>query len=77
MDAHFKSVEKVASASGGKVDPFVGLSSTGIAGTGSEKEEENVQSNEKPTEEARKDETGKKYTKYTYQYDHFGSLENI
>lgn len=52
MDAHFKSVEKAASANGGKVDPFAGLASTGIAGTGSEKEDENTSnSTEKPEEE--------------------------
>lgn len=50
MDAHFKSVEKAANANGGKVDPFAGLASTGIAGTGSEKEDENTASEKQEDE---------------------------
>lgn len=46
MDAHYKSVEKAASANGGKVDPFAGLANTGIAGTGSDKEDENAEKSE-------------------------------
>lgn len=51
MDAHFKSVEKAASTNGGKVDPFAGLSSTGIAGTGPEKEDENTASSTEKQEQ--------------------------
>ncbi|KAL5275202.1 SMARCC1 family protein [Megaselia abdita] len=54
MDAHFKSVEKAANANNGKVDPFAGLASTGIAGTGSEKEDENAANASEKTEEENK-----------------------
>ncbi|XP_058058097.1 SWI/SNF complex subunit SMARCC1 [Anopheles bellator] len=38
MDAHLKNVEK--SSFGGKFDPYAGLTNSGIAGTGAEKEKE-------------------------------------
>lgn len=64
MDAHYKSVEKAANSNGGKVDPFAGLASTGIAGTGPEKEEENLANPSEKTEEEKglfkKDVTGNK-----------------
>lgn len=40
MDAHYKNVEKSAGQFGGKFDPFAGLATSGIAGTGPDKEEE-------------------------------------
>lgn len=38
MDAHFKNVEKASQ--GGNFDPYAGLTKSGIAGTGSDKEKD-------------------------------------
>lgn len=38
MDAHFKNVEKASQ--GGKFDPYAGLTTSGIAGTGPDKEKD-------------------------------------
>lgn len=42
MDAHFKNVEKSSQA--GKFDPFAGLATSGIAGTGPDKDKEEEES---------------------------------
>lgn len=67
MDAHLKNVEKTCV--GGKFDPTAGLTTSGIAGTGTdkEKEEEEVKSEQTPSESDAKDAT-KKESKIFFFY---------
>lgn len=51
--AHYKNVEKAAS--NGKFDPTAGLSSSGIAGTGNDKEDEEGAHKSGNTDEEMKD----------------------
>lgn len=49
LDAHLKNVEK--SNSSGRFDPYAGLSTSGIAGTGPDKEKEDEEKNSGPDAE--------------------------
>lgn len=58
MDAHLKNVEKTYA--GGKFDPYAGLATSGIAGTGPDKEKEEEELKNEQTSETESKDVSKK-----------------
>lgn len=71
--AHYKNVEK--SAANGKFDPTAGLTSSGIAGTGTEKEDEEAGQKPASADEEMKDvskkDGGNIYSNFIFCCYHF------